>query len=80
MEYLDKNDAVYGYKAFNKGLINKYGEIFEVGQIYIDENIDKEYGYHFCKNLEDIFIFFRDSENVEVGEVLGYTIKIDEVF
>ena len=59
-----------GYKAFNNGLLNKFGEKFEVGKKYIVEEKYKNYKYHFCKNIEDVFIYYR-GDDIEVCEVIG---------
>ena len=45
--------GIIGYKAFDKGLINRYGTKFEVGKIYIAEGAIKfgnqGNGFHLCK-------------------------------
>ena len=62
---------IYGYKAFFNGIVNQYNQQFEIEKIYIDANIDKNFGYHFCKNIEDIFVFPQFRKNVSIYEVCG---------
>ena len=49
---------VKGYKAFNKGLTNRYGRKFEIGKQYsLDGKIsfgNDGNGFHFCKNIEEV--------------------------
>jgi hypothetical protein len=63
---------VKGYKAFNIDRTNRYGMKFIEGNIYtIDGDLkfgNNGNGYHFCKNLEDTFRYFRGF-NIEVAEV-----------
>lgn len=73
---------VYGYKCFNKALINRYGKKFEVGKIYVAPGIIKygENGFHLCKNIEDTFRFFDTSKkDIVICEVVGSG-KIVEYF
>ena len=67
---------VKGYKAFNKGLTNRYGRKFELGKKYsttgeISFGNDGN-GFHFCKNIEDTLRYF-DAVNDEISicEVKG---------
>ena len=67
---------VKGYKAFNKGLTNRYGRKFELGKEYsttgeISFGNDGN-GFHFCKNIEDTLRYFdaMDGE-VAICEVIG---------
>ena len=64
---------VIGYKCFNKGLKNRYGRKFSIGQIYIMPGIIKfgnnGNGFHLCKNIEDTFRYF-DTFNNEVDVCL----------
>ncbi len=57
---------VQGYKAFQKGLINRYGMIFEEGKTYeIDGDLrfgNDGNGFHFCKRLEDTLRYFPGME------------------
>ena len=59
----------YGYKCFDKELINRYGTIFEVGKLYHSDNEIKfgndGNGFHVCKRLEDTLRYF-DAMNGEV--------------
>lgn len=48
----------YGYKIFDKGLVNRYGTKFELNKIYniLDGEVkwgNDGNGFHFCENLED---------------------------
>ena len=58
-----------GYKCFNKGLINRYGDKFEIGKLYHNENVIKfgndGNGFHVCKRLEDTLRYF-DAMNDEI--------------
>lgn len=71
---------VKGYKAFNKGLINRYGRKFELGKKYsttgeISFGNDGN-GFHFCKNIEDTLRYFDATDGeVEIAEVTG----LDEI-
>ena len=68
---------VYGYKCFQKGLINRYGVNFKVGETYhsggnITFGVDGN-GYHMCERLEDTLRFFDTfSYDVDVCKVLGF--------
>lgn len=67
---------VKGYKAFNKGLTNRYGRKFEIGKQYsVDGNIsfgNNGNGFHFCKNIEDTLRYFDGVDGeVEIAEVIG---------
>ena len=67
---------VYGYKCFNKELINRYGIKFEIGKIYIASGLLKfgnnGNGFHMCKNIEDTFRFFDTSKkDISVCMVKG---------
>ena len=80
---MEKWKTVKGYKCFNKGLVNRYGLIFEVGKTYhTDENIqfgNEGHGFHMCKRMEDTFRYF-DTLNgqIDICEVTGSG-KIHEV-
>lgn len=62
---------IVGYKCFNRGLINRYGNKFSKGKIYIATgNIKfRNNGFHMCKNMEDTFRYF-DALNNEVDVCL----------
>ena len=67
---------VKGYKAFNKGLTNRYGRKFEIGKQYsVDGKIsfgNNGNGFHFCKNIEDTLRYFDGVDGeVEIVEVIG---------
>ena len=68
--------GIIGYKAFDKGLINRYGTKFEVGKIYIAEGAVKfgnqGNGFHLCKNMEDTFRYFDAMESeIDICKVKG---------
>jgi len=68
---------ITGYKVFYKGLINRYGSVFEIGKKYqVDGDIvwgNTGNGFHFCKNIEDCFRYI-DTFNFDivVAEVTGF--------
>ncbi len=68
---------VKGYKAFEKGLINRYGKKFDPGIIYsVSGDIsfgNKGNGFHFCERIEDTLRYF-DAMNkeIEITEVTGF--------
>lgn len=67
---------VKGYKAFNKGLTNRYGRKFEIGKQYsLDGKIsfgNDGNGFHFCKNIEDTLRYFDGVDGeIEITEVIG---------
>ena len=67
---------VKGYKGFSKDLRNEPGDQFEVGKIYRTQNEGdllfgiNGNGFHFCKSLEDCFIYFNPIDSV-YAEVTG---------
>lgn len=66
---------IEAYKCFNDGLINQYGEKFEVGVVYhIDNKIRfHENGFHMCTNLEDTLRYFDSFNNeVNIAKVEGF--------
>lgn len=71
-----------GYKAFNKYLTCK-GMQYKVGEIFeMDENpICCERGFHFCKNIADVYKFYEASDNTRICEVeaLGSIVTDDDV-
>ena len=68
------DDIIYGFKAFNKGLVNRYGTKYELNKHYhYDGEIkfgNDGHGFHMCQNLEDVFRFF--DEECEVAAVIGW--------
>lgn len=65
---------IQGYKAFNKGLKNRYGKQFKEQIVYLDEHQPKfgndGYGYHFCKRLEDTLRYFPGmEEEIDIAQV-----------
>lgn len=72
-------DIIFGFKAFNNGLVNHYGFKYEINKLY-HTNKDLKFGneghgFHMCKNIEDVFRYY-DSENSEVCIVMGFGDKI----
>ncbi len=61
--------SLIGYKCFNKNLINRYGQKFEIGKTYhTDGNIkfgNNGNGFHMCLRLEDTLRYF-DAINDDV--------------
>lgn len=66
-----KGELIYGYKGFHTGLVNQFGEKYEIGKVYTDPNIDMNMGYHFCKNIEDVFLFSEYRKDTEIYQVCG---------
>lgn len=68
---------IHGYKAFDEGLVNRYGKKFEIGELYTSNgNVsfgnNSKYGFHFCTNMEDTFRFFDAIEGkVDICSVIG---------
>lgn len=64
---------IIGYKVFEKGLKNRYGKVFQVGQEYKVEGKSKfginGNGFHFCKNFEDCFRYFDTEKETILCEV-----------
>jgi len=71
---MEKITEVYGYKAFDDGLVNRYGSKFEVGKIYTQVG-DAKFGnqgngFHMCTNLEDTIRYFDSFKgNIEICKV-----------
>ncbi len=68
---------IYGYKCFNKGLINRYGKQFEVGKTYhCEKDIifgNNGHAFHMCKNLEDTLRYFDAMDNeVDICLIKGF--------
>lgn len=68
---------ITGYKAFEPGMTNQHGMVFEEGKTYIIEGeiIGGTHGngYHFAANLEDSIHFIIDEEHKDtvVAKVTG---------
>ena len=83
---IDKD--IPGYKAFNKGLINRYGKVFEEGKIYRINNDIKwgndGNGFHFCTYLEDTLRYFDGlNEEIDICKVMGsgnYVVYDDDYY
>lgn len=72
--------SVYGFKAFDKNMKNRYGLEFEEGKTYqTKKNVSFGYnsgyevtGYHFCKNLEDTLRYVDGiNDDIKIAEVIG---------
>lgn len=68
---------IKGYKAFKKGLLNKYGRPFIVGEVYSKnpDNLvfgENGHGYHMCSKLADTFRFFNPVFDNDYCEVVGF--------
>ena len=70
-----------GYKAFNADLTCR-GMQYEVGKIYEMEEspICCERGYHFCKNMKDVYNYYSMSDDTRICEVvaLGEVVTDDD--
>ncbi len=76
-----------GYKSFNKGLINNYGKVFEVGKVYSTTGPiiagNNGNGFHMCENMEDTFRYFCEEECFDVCLARGsglFDYKYDEYY
>ncbi len=71
------NKPIFGFKAFNKGLIDNYGNKYEVLKHYHfsgDVKFQKG-GFHFCENIEDVLRYYTSFEkDIEICFVKGYGI------
>ena len=67
-------NRVRGYKAYDN-MNDRFNNEYEVGKEYfVDGPIKfKQCGFHFCKNLEDVFRYYDGfDENTVICEVEGY--------
>lgn len=67
-------NKVIGYKAFNN-MMDRYGNTYELNKDYHAKGRIKwqENGFHFCKNLEDVFRYYDGfDENTVVCMIEGY--------
>jgi len=76
---------LHGYKAFDKGLVNRYGKEFKEHGIYtVDGDIrfgNDGNGFHFCKRLEDTLRYFPAMEKeIDIAEVtaLGNIVESED--
>ena len=70
-----QNKMIYGYKCFNKGLVNSYGGHYQVGKTYTVDGdiIFGVHGLHMCLRLEDTLRFFDTfNEEISICEVIGF--------
>ena len=65
---------IIGFKAYNHGLINRYGEKYEIGVGYaLNPNLKwKSNGFHFSKNLEDVLRYYDGFDEIDICLVIGY--------
>ena len=70
---------IKGFKAFKKGLICRDFQ-YELGKdFYFDGKISPcESGFHFCKNLSDVYLYYTFGDYIEVGEIESEGEVIDE--
>lgn len=64
----------HGYKAFNKGLTNRYGMEFKEGETYTCSGSlrfgNDGNGFHFCERLEDTLRYFpAKEEEIDIAKV-----------
>lgn len=75
-----EENLIYGFKCFNKGLTNRYGQKFEIGKVYhCNKEIkfgNRGHGFHIALRLEDTLKFFAD--NIEIAYVKCFG-KYDEI-
>lgn len=66
-------EKVVGFKAFNKGLITRQGDKFELDRLYEIKGtpVFRRQGYHMCEFLEDTLRYF-DCSNIDLCNVVGY--------
>lgn len=76
---------IQGYKAFNKGLTNRYGMKFNEGEIYsIDGDLrfgNNGNGFHFCKRMEDTLRYFPGmEEEIDIARItsLGNLVESED--
>ncbi|MBQ6687095.1 MAG: hypothetical protein IJN03_01045 [Bacilli bacterium] len=66
---------IVGYKCFKKGMVNHYGEHFEIGKTYSVLGPIKfgtnGNGYHMCTNMEDTLRYFHFDEDIDMCKVIG---------
>lgn len=64
---------INGFKAFEKGLKTRQGDILELDKMYQIEGtpIFSSCGYHMCQNLEDTLRYF-DPQLIEICRAEGY--------
>ena len=67
-------EPIIGYKAYNKGLTNQFGEKFEIGKEYVSNSKIKwkKQGYHFAERLEDVLRYYNGFDEIDICLVMGY--------
>lgn len=76
---------IHGFKAFNKGLTNRYGMEFKEGETYtVDGSLrfgNDGNGFHFCERLEDTLRYFPAmEEEIDIAKVtaLGEIVEAED--
>jgi len=76
---------IIGYKAFKKGLVNKYGAPFELDTVYQKSSDtlkfgENGHGYHMTSKLADTFRFFNPTLDNVYCQVMGFgkVVKADD--
>lgn len=65
---------MFGYKAFDKNLINQFHKKYKEGHSYFSKK-DLEYqktGFYFCRNLEDVFRYYDGFSDIEIARVKSF--------
>ena len=65
---------VHGYKAFYPGIVNRYGEQYDLHRTYrvSDDLAWQKSGFHFCENLEDVLRYYNGKEeDIIICRVIG---------
>lgn len=68
-------NKVIGFKCFQKGLINRFGQKMELDKMYEIKGEPKfmKQGFHMCENIEDTLRYFDGMNNeVDICKVTGY--------
>ncbi len=66
---------IYGYKCFNKGLVDNYGNSYQVGKTYTCDGdiVFGKNGLHMCLRLEDTLRYFDAfNEEITMCRVVGF--------
>lgn len=80
-EKLEKWIEVEGYKGMDKDMKGHYNFQYEIGKTYVIEDPSSvkacEYGYHFSLNLNDVFDYYKLSNNNRFFKVKALVRKSD---
>lgn len=70
------SDEIIAYKVFYNGLINRYGDKFELKKEYRVEGLiqwgNRGNGFHMCMYPEDCFRYFNGEDDIVLTEVRGF--------